>query len=76
MVLTESWDDVRRDSNSYPTGIARIGLGRTSMYCKRKHVNMIFPQKVKLLVKFIFSEKATKFCEISTVDLTVTIHIG
>ena len=25
-----------------------------------------------LLVKFIYSEKATKFCEISTVDLTVT----
>ena len=23
-------------------------------------------------VKFIYSEKATKFCEISTVDLTVT----
>ena len=27
-------------------------------------------------VKFIYFEKATKFCEISTVDLTVTIHIG
>ena len=25
-----------------------------------------------LLVKFIYSEKATKVCEISTVDLTVT----
>ena len=25
-----------------------------------------------LLVKFIYSEKATKFCEISTVDLTIT----
>ena len=24
------------------------------------------------LLKFIYSEKATKFCEISTVDLTVT----
>ena len=24
------------------------------------------------VVKFIYSEKATKFCEISTVDLTVT----
>ena len=24
------------------------------------------------LVKFIYTEKATKFCEISTVDLTVT----
>ena len=26
----------------------------------------------KVCVKFIYSEKATKFCEISTVDLTVT----
>ena len=26
----------------------------------------------KLLVKFIYSEKATKFCEISTVHLTIT----
>ena len=26
------------------------------------------------VVKFIFSEKATKFCEISTVDLTVTTY--
>ena len=25
-----------------------------------------------LLVKFIYSEKATKFCKTSTVDLTVT----
>ena len=25
-----------------------------------------------MVVKFIYSEKATNFCEISTVDLTVT----
>ena len=25
-----------------------------------------------LIIKFIYSEKATKFCEISTVDLTIT----
>ena len=25
-----------------------------------------------IMVKFIYSEKATKFCEISTIDLTVT----
>ena len=25
---------------------------------------------------FIYSEKATKFCEISTVDLTVTAYVG
>jgi hypothetical protein len=29
-----------------------------------------------ILVKFIYSEKATKFYEISTVDLTVTTYIG
>ena len=29
-----------------------------------------------MYVKFIYSEKATKFCEISTVDLTVTTFIG
>ena len=28
---------------------------------------------IPLLLKFIYSEKVTKFCEISTVDLTVTI---
>ena len=28
----------------------------------------------KLNLKFIYSEKATKFCEISTVDLTVTTY--
>ena len=27
-----------------------------------------------ILVKFIYSEKATTFCEISTVDLTVTTY--
>ena len=27
-------------------------------------------------LKFIYSEKATKFCKISTVDLTVTTYIG
>ena len=28
------------------------------------------------IVKFIYSEKATKFCEISIVDLTITMYIG
>ena len=32
----------------------------------------VFYDLVSLLLKFIFSEKATKFCEISTVDLTIT----
>ena len=30
---------------------------------------LIFPFAKPFLVKFIYSEKATKFCEISTVDL-------
>ena len=29
-----------------------------------------------LCIKFIYSDKATKFCEISTIDLTGTIYIG
>ena len=29
-----------------------------------------------MYVKFIYSEKANNFCEISTVDLTVTKYIG
>ena len=28
--------------------------------------------KINILLKFIYSEKATKFCDFSTVDLTVT----
>ena len=31
---------------------------------------------VHYIVKFIYPEKATKFCEISTVDVTVTTYIG
>ena len=29
-----------------------------------------------MVLKFIYSEKATKFCKISTVDLTGTTYIG
>ena len=29
-----------------------------------------------VLINFMYSEKATKFCEISTVDLTGTTYIG
>ena len=36
----------------------------------------LFGRKLTTLIKFIFSEKATKFCEISTIDLTVTTYIG
>ena len=32
---------------------------------------MLWSVKV-YIIKFIYSEKATKFCEISTVDLTIT----
>ena len=31
-------------------------------------------QKIYWLLKFIYSQKATQFCKISTVDLTVTIQ--
>ena len=30
--------------------------------------------KLTYYLEFIYSEKATKFCEISTLDLTVTLH--
>ena len=33
-------------------------------------------KNVRMNLKFIYSEKATKFCEISTLDLTVTKYIG
>ena len=44
---------------------------------KRIHImdtngSYIFCNKTAVWVKFIYSEKATKFCEISTVDLTIT----
>ena len=29
---------------------------------------------MKSMVKFIYSEKATKFCEITTIDMTVTVQ--
>ena len=29
----------------------------------------------KMLVKFIYSEKATNFCEISTVDLSIVVTV-
>ena len=35
-------------------------------------VNLYHSQLKDLQLKFIYSEKATKFCEISTTDLTVT----
>ena len=34
-----------------------------------------FYQSNLLLVKFIYSEKATKFCEISTVDLSYVVPV-
>ena len=34
------------------------------------------PKNLRILLKFIYSEKVTKFCEISTVDLTGTTYIG
>ena len=37
-----------------------------------KHEVLILSIHVMVILKFIYSEKSTKFCEISTVDLTVT----
>ena len=36
---------------------------------------LIFPFAKPFLVKFIYSEKATKFCEISTVDLSYVVPV-
>ena len=40
---------------------------------RRKHYHQENICIHEILLKFIYSEKATKFCEISTVDLTVTL---
>ena len=48
-------------------------LSRRMKNCKGK---VLYPETFEILMlrflKFIYSEKATKFCEISNVDLTVT----
>ena len=36
----------------------------------------IFPMDYCVLLKFIYSEKATNFCEISTVDLSYVITVS
>ena len=38
----------------------------------QKIISKCITSKIGLCVKFIYSEKATQFCEISTVDLTAT----
>ena len=35
----------------------------------------LFGRKTTTLIKFIFSEKATKFCEISTIDLSYVVPV-
>ena len=37
---------------------------------KSESIENIDPISTELLLKFIYSEKATKFCEISTIDLS------
>ena len=44
---------------------------RSHIFYNFFHIQMFLTNKA-ILIKFIYSEKATKFCEISTVDLTVT----
>ena len=63
------------------------GLPGTGQSCWNPHINhrklkvsilfgliLVDPAEEPLL-KFIYSEKATKFCEISTVDLTIVIEL-
>ena len=61
-------------------------MHRTKMLVKRRGVfavqctKMNFDQilsidKLVTLLKFIYSEKATKFCEISTVDLSYVVPV-
>ena len=52
------------------TGAYSLKLGQNYLIIEMYIQNMIFNFLIKL--KFIYSEKATKFCEISTMDLTVT----
>ena len=52
---------------------------RSAYYAVRTIVRNLLPIhhfKKNVYLKFIYSEKATKFCEISTVDLTVTTYMG
>ena len=61
-------------------GFPRENLEKEHMKLECMHANKIPSQEKKVvhiaylngLLKFIYSEKATKFCEISIVDLTVT----
>ena len=51
------------------TVVIIVSAWRDSQSMSGESVNYI---EKKLTLKFIYSEKATKFCEISTVDLTIT----
>ena len=44
----------------------------TTVYFLHNHGKFVLASVTKPILKFIYSEKATKFCEISTVYLTVT----
>ena len=51
--------------------------GRFGEFNKSRGIFYLFKTvsfALDLRVKFIYSEKATKFCEISTVDLTITTY--
>ena len=58
-------------------------LGKTKVFLKYFHLEYLsklyerqMRKIVHVQVKFIYSEKVTKFCEISTVDLTNTTSVG
>ena len=42
---------------------------------KTNYFNQVFQSKIILGVKFIYSEKATKYCEISTIDLFYVVPV-
>ena len=49
-------------------------IGDLLLLCHKKGFARIFCIQTQKTVKFIYSEKAIKFCEISTVDLNVTTY--
>ena len=42
---------------------------------KKKCYKILFSKELTVLLKFIYSEKATKFCEISTGDLSYVVPV-
>ena len=45
-------------------------------FCEKKCFKRLLGVELLRVLKFIYSEKATKFCEISTVDLSYVVFNG